>query len=142
MGLTPRDVLSGLVRYWRVLAAFWLVVLLSVLIAFSQTKRLYESRAKLLVSLGTEALGKADYVGARSVMLQQREQQIHNEQQILESHEVVVTAARWILGDRTQSAPAPPTAGGTIEDTRRFLTFQYTAPSLLQRISRPFQSVF
>jgi uncharacterized protein involved in exopolysaccharide biosynthesis len=139
MGLTPRDVLSGLVRYWRVLAAFWLVVLLSVLIAFSQTKRLYESRAKLLVSLGAEALGKADYVNLRSVMLQQREQQIHNEQQILESHEVVLTAARWILG---QSPPAPPTAADTIEGARRFLTFEIIPPSLLQRISKTFQSVF
>jgi len=140
MGLTPRDVLSALFRYWRVLAAFWLLVLLSTLIAFSQTKRLYESRAKLLVSLGTEALGKADYVNTRSAMLQQREQQIHNEQQILESHEVVLTAARWILG---QSPPAPPTAADTIAGARRLLTFEYTPPpSLLQRISRPFQSVF
>ena len=140
MGLTPRDVLSALFRYWRVLAAFWLLVLLSTLIAFSQTKRLYESRAKLLVSLGTEALGKADYVNTRSAMLQQREQQIHNEQQILESHEVVLTAARWILG---QSPPAPPTAADTIAGARRLLTFEYTPPpSLLQRISRTFQSVF
>src|SRR6516225_9018499 len=124
MGLTPRDVLSALFRYWRVLAAFWLLVLLSTLIAFSQTKRLYESRAKLLVSLGTEALGKADYVNARTVMLQQREQQIHNEQQILQSHEVVLIAARWILGGRTQSPPAPPTAADTIKDARRFLRFE------------------
>src|SRR6516225_10081962 len=103
MKLTPRDVLSALVRYWRVLAAFWLLVLLSGLIAYSQTKRLYESRAKLLVSLGTEALGKADYVNGRNVVLQQREQQIHNEQQILESHEVMLAAAQWILGEPTQS---------------------------------------
>jgi polysaccharide biosynthesis protein PslE len=146
MKLTLWDVLSALVRHWRLLAAFWLLVLLSVLIAFSQTKRLYESRAKLLVSLGTEALGKADYVNGRNLVLQQREQQIHNEQQILESHEVMLTAAHWILGDATQSPPAPPTATGAIEQARRFLTFEDTAPSLLQRISetleRPFQSVF
>ena len=146
MKLTVRDVLSALVRYWRVLAAFWLVVPLSALIFYSQTKRLYESRAKLLVSLGTEALGKADYVNSRNVMLQQREQQIHNEQQILESHEVMLTAAHWILGDRKQSPPAPPIAAGTIEEARRVLMFEDTPPSLLLRISRTcdrlFQSVF
>src|SRR6516162_2369702 len=124
MRLTPRDVLSALVRYWRVLAAFWLIVLLSALIVFSETKRLYESRAKLLVSLGTEALGKADYVNGRNVVLQQREQQIHNEQQILESHEVMVNAAHWILGDAAQSPPPPSTGAGTIEEARRFLTFE------------------
>jgi uncharacterized protein involved in exopolysaccharide biosynthesis len=111
--------LSALVRYWRVLAAFWLLVLLSALIDFSQTKRRYESRAKLLVSLGTEALGKADYVNGRNMVLQQREQQIHNEQQILESYEVMLTAARWILGDPTQFPLAPPTPAGTIEEARR-----------------------
>jgi hypothetical protein len=55
------------------------------------------------------------------VLLQQREQQIHNEQQILESHEVMLTAAHWILADPTQSPLAPPTAAGTIEEARRFL---------------------
>jgi uncharacterized protein involved in exopolysaccharide biosynthesis len=146
MKLTARDVLSALVRYWRVLAAFWLIVLLSALIFYSQTKRLYQSRAKLLVTLGTEAIGKADYVNNRNVLLQQREQQIHNEQQILESHEVMLTAANWILGDPKQSPPAPPTAAGMIEEARRFLTFEDTPPSLLLRISRTgerlFQSVF
>lgn len=140
MKLTPRDVMSALMRYWRVLAAFWLLVLLSALIVFSQAKRLYESRAKLMVSLGAEALGKADYVNGRNPVLQQREQQIHNEQQILQSHEVMLTAARWILGDPTQSLPAPPTAPGTIEEARRFLTFEDAPPSVLQRISRTFQS--
>jgi len=142
MNLTPRDVLSALIRYWQVLAAFWLLVLLSVLIAFSQTQRLYESRAKLLVSLGTEALGKADYVNGRNVLLQLREQQIHNEQQILKSHEVMLTVAHWIQGDTTQSSPAPPTAAGKIEEARRFLTLEDTPPSLLGRISRTLQSVF
>src|SRR6516225_4463622 len=122
MGLTPRDVLSALFRYWRVLAAFWLLVLLSGLIAYSQTKRLYESRAKLLVSLGTEALGKADYVNGRNVVLQQREQQIHK------SHEVMLAAAQWILGEPTQSSPVPPMATGMIEEARRFLTSEAATP--------------
>ncbi len=104
MKLTSRDVLNALIRHWRVLAAFWLLVFLAAFIAFSQTKRLYESRSRLLVSLGTEALPKGDY--GRNLVLQQREQQIHNEQQILESHEVMLTAAHWILGDPTQSQPA------------------------------------
>jgi uncharacterized protein involved in exopolysaccharide biosynthesis len=146
MKLTVRDVLSALVRYWRALAAFCLIVLLSALIFYSQAKRLYESRAKLLVSLGTEALGKADYLNSRNVVLQQREQQIRNEQQILESHEVMLTAANWILGDLKQSPPAPPIAAGTIEEARRFLMFEDTPPSLLLRISRTckrlLQSVF
>lgn len=140
MRLTPRDVLSSLVRFWRVVAAFWLLVLLSAFIGFSQTKRTYESRAKLLVLQGTEALGKAGYVNGR--VLQQREQQIHNEQQILESHQVMLTAAHWILGSASQSAPPPLTSPGTIEEVRRFLTFQDTPPSLLQRISRTFGSLF
>src|SRR5271166_5744374 len=140
MGLTPRDVLNALIRHWRVLAAFWLLVLLSALIAFSQTKRLYQSRSKLQVSLGTEVFPKGDYGG--NLVLQQRDQQIHNEQQILESHEVMLTAAHWILGDPAQSPPAPPTTPGAIEEARRFLTNEDTPPSLLQRISRSLQSVF
>jgi hypothetical protein len=97
------------------------------------------------VSLGTEALGKADYVNGRNVVLQQREQQIHNEQQILESHEVMLAAAQWILGEPTQSSPVPPMATGMIEEARRFLTSEAATPSLLRRISmtceRLFQSV-
>jgi uncharacterized protein involved in exopolysaccharide biosynthesis len=142
MKLTPRDVLGALVRCWRLLAAFWLIVLLSALIVFSETKRLYESRAKLLVSLGAEALGKADYVNGRNVMLQQREQQIHNEQQILTSHEVMLAAAHWIVGDSAQSPPTPPIASGAIEEARRVLTFEDTPPSLPRRISSALQSVF
>lgn len=134
--------MSAVVAYWRVLAAFWLIVLLSSVIGFLQSKRIYESRAKLLVSLGTEALGKTDFVNGRNPLQQQREQQVHNEQQILQSHEVMLTAARWILGDPAQSPPPPPTAPGAIEGARRFLTNQDVPPSMFGRILGTLQSLF
>jgi uncharacterized protein involved in exopolysaccharide biosynthesis len=141
MKLTPRDLLTVLYRYSRVIGAFWIIVSLAALIFYTETKRLYESRAKLLVSLGAETLGKADYVNGRNLLLQQREQQIHNEQQILESHEVVLTAAKWILGAPGPAPPAFP-PGGALEEARKFFTMEDTPPSLLLRISRAFEGVF
>jgi uncharacterized protein involved in exopolysaccharide biosynthesis len=142
MKLTPRDLLTVLYRYSRVIAAFWIVVLLAALIFFAETKRLYQSQAKLLVSVGAEVLGKADYVNSRNLLLQQRDQQIHNEQQILESHEVMLTAARWILGQqRTPSTQGFPTPAA-IQETRTFLTYEETPSSILLRISRGLGSIF
>lgn len=141
MKLTIRDVISTVFRYSRALLVFWAVVLLSALIFYSQSQKLYESKAKILVSLGTEAQGKAEYLNEKNMQLLQREQQIHNEQQILESHEVALTVAKWILGEPT-SIPIPAELGSGIKQARRFFSGEEPAPTLLAGLGRMLNGLF
>ena len=135
MKFTLRDLLNAVFRYSRALAIFWGVTLVAALIFYSQTQKIYESKAKILISLGTEVAGKTDYLNGKNVQLTQREQELHNEQQILDSHEVQMTVAKWILGDPTPGSPAPP-IDDQISEARRFFTGQEPPKTLLLRLAR------
>jgi polysaccharide biosynthesis protein PslE len=135
MQLSVRDLLSTLFRYSRAVALFWAVVVWAVLVFYSQARRLFDSSAKIMISLGSEAQGKAEYLNAKNLQLLQREQQIHDEQQILESHDVLLTTAKWIVGDTTPhlSGPMPD---WRIQEAKRFLTGQVPEPTLLLRTAK------
>ena len=135
MKFTLRDLFNAVFRYSRALAIFWVVTLIVALIFYSQTQKLYESKAKILISLGTEVAGKTDYLNGKNVQLTQREQELHNEQQILDSHEVQTTVAKWILGEATPGSQAPP-MDEQIAEARRFFTGQQPPKTLLLRSAR------
>jgi polysaccharide biosynthesis protein PslE len=130
MEFTIRDLLSTVFRHARGLLLFWVFLLVAVLIFYTQTRKLYESNAKLLVSLGSEVQGSAEYLNENNLMLTQREQQIHDEQQILQSHQVLLTSAKWILGESTPGF-TEPTRDWRIEEARRYLTGEEPEPTLL-----------
>jgi uncharacterized protein involved in exopolysaccharide biosynthesis len=141
MKFTLRDVLNVLFRYSPALITLWLVVVIGALVFYSQAEKRYESRSKILVSMGTESLGRAAYADAKNLQLLQREEQLHNEQQILQSQEVAATAARWILGDATPGSPAPP-MDARLAQARRFLTGEEPPPTLLLRFLKAAGQMF
>lgn len=132
MEYTIRDLLSAIFRHMRALVVFWIVALLALVIFYTQTLKLYDSKAKVLVSLGSESSGKAVYLNEKNIEIRQREQQIHDEQEILDSHDVLLTTARWIVGDPTPGYTAPERDWRT-EEARRFLTGEEPEPTLLLR---------
>jgi uncharacterized protein involved in exopolysaccharide biosynthesis len=135
MQLTVRDLLSTMFRYSRAVGLFWAVVLCAVGVFYSQTRRLFDSSAKIMISLGSEAQGKAEYLNGKNLQLIQREQQIHDEQQILESHDVLLTTARWIVGDTTPH-PSSTVPEWRIQEAKRFFTGQVPEPTFLLRTTR------
>lgn len=135
MKFTARDVLNHGFKHSRALLIFWGVILLGVLVFYSQTKKNYDSKARILVSMGSEAQGKAEYLDGKNLVLSQREEQIHNEQQILQSHEVAQLTAKWILGDPASVNP-PAELAPQIKEARRYFTGQVPEPTLLLRAVR------
>jgi uncharacterized protein involved in exopolysaccharide biosynthesis len=133
MQFTLRDILNVIFRYARALVVFWVVVLVAALVFYSQTNKLYDSTAKVLISLGSEAAGKAEYLNGKNLQVLQREQQIHDEQQILESHDVLFTTAKWILGDSTPGLVAP-VDDSRMQEARRYFTGQEPESTFLLRV--------
>jgi uncharacterized protein involved in exopolysaccharide biosynthesis len=121
-------------RYTRALLIFWMVTVLGVLIFYTQTKKSFDSKARILVSMGSEAQGKAEYLDGKNLVLTQREEQVYDEQQILQSHEVALMTAKWILGDST-AVPAPAALTSRINEARRYFTGQVPEPTVLLRIA-------
>lgn len=134
MQFTLRDLLNTVFRYSRYLLVFWLTLLIFMTVFYTQTGKMYESSAKLLISLGAEAQGKAEYLNGKNLQLLQRDQQIHNEQQIIESHDVLLTAAKWILGDPTPGSPRP-SMEPEIAEARPFLTHEARERTPLLRMT-------
>ncbi len=79
------DLLNLCFRHMRALLIFWMVTVLCILVFYNQTKKSYDSKARILVSMGSEAQGKAEYLDGKNLVLTQREEQIYDEQQILQS---------------------------------------------------------
>ena len=129
---TLRDLQNTIFRSKRALIIFWVVATLAIVVYYTQTARRYESNARILVSLGSENAGRADYLNNENMQVLQREQQIHNEQQILLSEHVLLTTSRWMLGEPTPGEPAPPMDAEVLE-ARRFLTGEAPEPTLLLR---------
>jgi uncharacterized protein involved in exopolysaccharide biosynthesis len=135
MKSTASDLSNIVFKHSRAIIIFWMVTLLGVLVFYSQTKKNYDSKARVLVSMGSEAQGKAEYIDGKNLVLSQREEQVHNEQQILESHEVALLTAKWILGDATP-IPPPPDLAPRIQEARRYFTGQVPESTLLLRAMR------
>jgi len=133
MKFTLRDTLNQVFRYSRVLTIFWAVTIVAVLVFYTQTRKLYVSYAKILVSLGAESEGKAESLTDKNLQVLQRDQQIRDEQQILQSHEVLLTTAQWILGDATPDDSSVPVSGTRLDEARRFVTGQDPEPTPLLR---------
>ena len=132
MNSSASDVSNRIFKHSRTVVIFWMVTLLGVVVFYSQTKKNYDSKARILVSMGSEAQGKADYIDGKNLVLSQREEQVHNEQQILESHEVALLTAQWILGDETSIHP-PSDLAPRIRETQRYFTGQVPQSTLLLR---------
>jgi uncharacterized protein involved in exopolysaccharide biosynthesis len=128
------DLLNLCFRHMRALLIFWMVTVLCVLVFYNQTKKSYDSKARILVSMGSEAQGKAEYLDGKNLVLTQREEQIYDEQQILQSHEVALLTAKWILGDAT-AVPPPAELKPRIDEARRYFTGQVPQPTLLLRVA-------
>ncbi len=128
-----RDLPNVVFRFKRTLIIFWVVATLAIAIYYTQTARKYESKARILVSLGSENQGTAEYLNNKNMQLLQREQQIHNEQQILLSEHVLLTTSKWILGEPTPGE-APPPMDADVLEARRFLTGEAPEPTLLLRV--------
>src|SRR5580698_10567605 len=141
MQFTVRDLLSTVFRYSRALALFCAVVVGAVVIFYSQTGKQYDSSAKIMISLGSEAQGRAEYLNGKNLQLLQREQQIHDEQQILESHDVLLTTAKWIAGDSSPRG-ASPVPEWRIEEAKRFLTGREPEPTLQLRATKTLIQTF
>jgi polysaccharide biosynthesis protein PslE len=135
MQFTIRDLLSTVFRYSRPLVLFCAAVLCAVLVFYSQTRRLFDSSGKIMISLGSEAQGKAEYLNGKNLQLLQRQQQIHDEQQILESRDVLLTTAKWIVGD-TKPRSSSPMPDWRIKEAKRFLIGQEPEPTFLLRRTR------
>ena len=133
MKFTLRDILNQVFRYSRVLIIFWGVAIIAVLVFYTQTRKLYDSSAKVLISLGSESEGKAESLNDKNLQVLQRDQQIRDEQQILQSHEVLLTTAQWILGDSTPDSSSLPVSGTRLDEARRFVTGQEPEPTPLLR---------
>jgi uncharacterized protein involved in exopolysaccharide biosynthesis len=132
MKFTFRDLLNSVLRYSRPLILFSIAVVIAVMVFSSQTRKSYESRAKILVSLGSEVLGRAEYLNSKNLQVLQREQQIHNEEEILQSHSVMLTTAKWIVGDATPSSPAP-IKDFRLDEAKRLFTGQTPEPTFVLR---------
>jgi uncharacterized protein involved in exopolysaccharide biosynthesis len=130
----PSDLLNLCFRHTRTLLIFWMVTLLCVLVFYTQTEKSYDSKARILVSMGSEAQGKAEYLDGKHLVLTQREEQIYDEQEILGSHEVALVTAKWILGDTTSFHP-PAELAPRMDEARRYFTGQVPQPTLLLRAS-------
>jgi uncharacterized protein involved in exopolysaccharide biosynthesis len=133
MKITLRDLLSIVFRFGRLLVIFWAVAVVAIVVYYTQTARSYSSKARILVSLGSEDEGRGDYTNSQNVQLIQREQQIHNEQQILLSEHVSLTTAKWMLGEPTPDDPAPP-MGPEVAEARRYLTGEAPEPTPLLKL--------
>lgn len=129
---TLRDGLNAVFRYSRALLLFWVGTIAAVLVFYTQTRKLYDSTAKILVSLGSESEGKAEFLNDKNMQLLQREQQIHDEQQILQSHEVLETTAGWLLGDSASGLP-PSVPRAKLEEASDFITGKAPESTLLLR---------
>ncbi len=132
MGTTMRDLVSVVFRYSRYLLLLWLMSAIAIGVFYWQAPRSYDSKARVLVSLGTEVKGRADYMNERNMLVAQREQQIRNEQQILQSHDVLLLTSKWILGSPTDK-PAPAILADRILEARRYFTGEVPESSMTLR---------
>lgn len=132
MEYTLRDLLNSVFRYSRALLFFWVGAIVAVLIFYTQTRKLYDSTAKVLVSLGSESEGKTEFLNDRNLQVLQREEQTHDEQQILESHAVLETTARWLLGEPAPGIPRS-VSPASLAEASRFIRGEAPESTLLLR---------
>ncbi|MEW6263008.1 MAG: hypothetical protein AB1641_08005 [Thermodesulfobacteriota bacterium] len=104
MSTSLRDILNLLFRYINILLSFTLIVLFLIAIYYLGSTRSYDSKAKVLIRLGVEQMGGAQFVSRQSnVYVTRREQELTNEMEILNSEKVMEAAAKAIIGPKDQA---------------------------------------
>ncbi len=147
MNTTLRDVLNVLFKYSRYLLIFTVAALLVCGIYLLGAKKIYASKAKLLVRLGTEQTGSMQFLAGKSnVYITRREQELKNELEILQSDQVANAAARKLLGDAAGDSELLAGVQGYIAENLKVetlydsdtleLTFNFPDPEAAQLILR------
>lgn len=105
MNTTFKDILDIFFRYLRYVIAFSVIVVGCTMIYVYGAKKVYTSKAQVLIRLGQEQMGSMQFMNnARNVYVTRREQELKNEEMIFLSDKVMTSAAKLILGDDAQDA--------------------------------------
>ncbi len=100
MNTTFKDILDIFFRYLRYVIAFSVIVIGCTLVYVYGAKKVYTSKAQVLIRLGQEQMGSMQFLNnARNVYVTRREQELKNEEKIFLSDRVITAAATAILGD-------------------------------------------
>ncbi|MFP5238918.1 MAG: exopolysaccharide transport family protein [Acidobacteriota bacterium] len=100
MNTTLKDILDIFFRHRRYVIIFSLIVASFTAIYVYGAKKVYTSKAQVLIRLGQEQMGSLQFMtGGRNVYVTRREQELKNEERIFLSDPVITVAATSILGD-------------------------------------------
>jgi len=100
MNTTLKDILDIFFRHRRYVIIFSLIVASFTAIYVYGAKKVYVSKAQVLIRLGQEQMGSLQFMtGGRNVYVTRREQELKNEERIFLSDPVITVAATSILGD-------------------------------------------
>ncbi|GAB6162764.1 hypothetical protein JCM12298_19240 [Desulfothermus naphthae] len=99
MNTTLRDLLNFFFRYIRYNIIFTIAVILLAGVYLSCAKKIYISKAKVLIRLGSEQMGNMQFVSDKNnIYVTRREQELKNEIQIIKSDIVFKRSAEKIIG--------------------------------------------
>jgi len=100
MNTTFKDILDIFFRYLRYVIAFSIIIVGCTLVYVYAGKKVYTSKAQVLIRLGQEQMGSMQFMNnARNVYVTRREQELKNEEMIFLSDKVMTSSAKAILGD-------------------------------------------
>lgn len=123
--MTLKDILEISFRYLRYIVIFSVIVLCFSLIYGLGAKKIYSSKAQLLIRLGQEQLGSMQFMNnAKSVYVTRREQEMKNEEMIFLSDKVITSTAKEILGSDAEDTKVLAT-------TKKYLSDHLEVKSLL-----------
>ena len=125
MNTTFKDILEIVFRYLRYIVIFSIIVVSFSLLYCFGAKKVYSSKAQVLIRLGQEQMGSMQFMNnARNVYVTRREQELKNEEMIFLSDRVITSAAKAILGSDANDAK-------TLASTKKYLIDHLEVKSLL-----------
>ena len=123
MNLALKDIVFIIFRYKLVLVLFSVYLCIALGIYLVGAKRVYESRAEVLVRFGQEQLGSMTLSStARNVYFTRREEEIQNEIRILTSNDSLMAVAVSIAG--------PQASHSEVLQLREYLSINLAAKSV------------
>jgi len=126
MNTTLKDVLEIIFRYSRYVIVFSIIVVSFSLLYSFGAKKIYSSKAQVLIRLGQEQMGSMQFMNnAKNVYVTRREQELKNEEMIFLSDRVITAAAKAILGSDANDAKILAT-------TKKYLVDHLEVKSLLE----------
>lgn len=126
MNTTLKDVLEVFFRYLRYVIVFSIIVVSFSLLYSFGAKKIYSSKAQVLIRLGQEQMGSMQFMNnAKNVYVTRREQELKNEEMIFLSDKVITAAAKAIIGSDANDAK-------TLAMTKRYLVDHLEVKSLLE----------